>query len=78
MSAAAARLWHTEDEPFNDQYASSVYPMLENPEKLQEMVGKKRERNLPIYSLRRAQNIFVQKTQPYADEWKDHADKLVG
>ena len=50
-------------------------PMLENPEKLQEMVRETGAKSTDLQSPESAEHLCG-KCEPYAAEWKEHADKI--
>ena len=61
-------------QPFNDNMLRPC-PMLENPEKLQEMVRETGAKSTDLQSPESAEHLCG-KCEPYAAEWKEHADKI--
>lgn len=65
---------YRDNQPFNDNMLRPC-PMLENPEKLQEMVRETGAKSTDLQSPESAEHLCG-KCEPYAAEWKEHADKI--
>ena len=65
---------YRDNQPFNDNMLRPC-PMLENPEKLQEMVRETGAKSTDLQSPESAEHL-CEKCEPYAAEWKEHADKI--
>ncbi len=63
-----------EEQPFNENHLRPC-PMLENPEKLREMVKRTDARSTDLQSPESAEHLCG-KCDPYAENWKETADKL--
>lgn len=65
---------YRDGQPFNDNHLRPC-PMLENPEKLQEMVEKTGAKSTDLQSPESAEHLCG-KCEDYAKEWAPHAEKL--
>lgn len=65
---------YRDNQPFNDNMLRPC-PMLENPEKLQEMVAETGAKSTDLQSPESAEHLCG-KTKEYAEEWKPHADRI--
>ena len=65
---------YRDNQPFNDNMLRPC-PMLENPEMLQTMVKETGAKSTDLQSPESAEHLCG-KCEPYAEEWKEHADKL--
>lgn len=63
-------------QPFNDNMLRPC-PMLENPEKLRDMVKKSGAKSTDMQSPEDVDNLYG-KCKPYADNWTPTADRLWG
>lgn len=65
---------YREGQPFNENHLRPC-PMLENPEKLLQMVKETGAKSTDLQSPESVEDLCA-KTQPYADAWKDTAEEL--
>ena len=65
---------YRDGQPFNDNMLRPC-PMLENPEKLMQMVHETGAKSTDLQSPESVEDLCA-KTNPYADAWKETADKL--
>lgn len=65
---------YKEGQPFNENHLRPC-PMLENPEKLQEMVKRTGAKSTDMQSPETAEHLCA-KCESYADTWKEKADEL--
>ena len=65
---------YRDNQPFNDNMLRPC-PMLENPEKLQQMVKESGAKSTDLQSPESAEHLCA-KCEEYAAEWKPHADKI--
>ena len=65
---------YRDGQPFNENHLRPC-PMLENPEKLLQMVKETGAKSTDLQSPEAVEDLCA-KTQPYADAWKETADKL--
>ncbi|SDB12071.1 radical SAM protein [Eubacterium oxidoreducens] len=65
---------YRDGQPFNDNMLKPC-PMLENPEKLREMVHKSGAVSTDLQSPESVEHL-TEKCQPYADSWNEEADRL--
>ncbi|MEE3481028.1 MAG: pyrroloquinoline quinone biosynthesis protein PqqE, partial [Lachnospiraceae bacterium] len=67
-------LKYKEGQPFNDNHLRPC-PMLENPEKLREIVAETGAKSTDMQSPESVDDLCA-KCDPYAAEWKERAEKL--
>src|SRR5690606_29362563 len=63
-----------ENQPFNDNHLLPC-PMLENPEFIEKMVKETKAKSTDLKSPEKVEDL-VAKTRPYAEQWRDRAEKL--
>ncbi len=65
---------YRDGQPFNDNHLRPC-PMLENPEKIEEMVNKTGAHSTDLQQPESVEHLTA-KTRPYAEQWAPHAEEL--